>query len=123
MISVVEALPFCHFNICFNMLCFFPDWNHLNCICRGLYRLLINIVTPLRALVVCDSTAHVKQSTQQNFGPSLKGFHLPFLAVGGQSWLLHERVVGSAAILRGCLGSCEHEATPKSQISLHLVYP
>lgn len=67
--SVVEALPFCHHNICFNILCFFPDWNHLNCICRGLYR-LINIVTPLRALVFCGSTAHVKESAQQTFGPS-----------------------------------------------------
>ena len=30
--SVVEALPFCHRNICFNTLCFFPDRNHLNCV-------------------------------------------------------------------------------------------
>lgn len=29
---VVEVVPFCHRNICFNMLCFFPDWNHLNCV-------------------------------------------------------------------------------------------
>lgn len=36
--SLVEAVPFCHHNICFNMLCFFPDWNHLNCIYQGLYR-------------------------------------------------------------------------------------
>lgn len=68
--SVVEALPFCHHNICFNILCFFPDWNHLNCICRGLYR-LINFVTPLRALVFCESRARVKESTQQTSGPSL----------------------------------------------------
>lgn len=67
--AVLEALPFCRPHICFNILCFFPDWNHLNCICRGLYR-LINIVTPLGALVFCDSTARVKESTQQTLGPS-----------------------------------------------------
>lgn len=83
MISVAEALPFCHHNICFNILCFFPDWNHLNCICRGLYR-LINIVTPLRALVFCDSTARVKESTQPTPGPSLSKGAPPFLP--GSGW-------------------------------------
>lgn len=118
--SVVEALPFCHHNICFNILCFFPDWNHLNCICRGLYR-LINIVTPLRALVFCGSTARVKESAQQTFGPSFcyRGSFFPSWQWVGT--VLHERVMQEQC---WCLGSCEHvaehEVTPKSQISLYL---
>lgn len=121
--SVVEALPFCHHNICFNILCFFPDWNHLNCICRGLYR-LINIVTPLRAPVFCDSTAPVKEREPPANSwafTSLKGLLLPFLQwVGRADCPTRGLCRGTAALLRGCLGSCQHEVTPKSQISLHL---
>lgn len=36
--AVVEALPFRHRNICFNVLSFFADRNNLNCIHQGLYR-------------------------------------------------------------------------------------